>query len=155
MTTRREIKKNTKYLHDYETTEINTDRRRSRTEEEVRAKPKRPLRGHRGIYSRNDKEEANIIPEKVNGCLPKRTIAKHDEEEEEAGGDEDNDDAELEGDEDEGREDIEDQEREIEEPKNKKLNIKDNKKDNGKLRIEGIYLSISATTDKLTILNEY
>lgn len=146
--TRREIKKNTKYLHDYETTAVNTSRRRSRTEEEVRTKPKRPLRSHRDIYNRNEKDKVAILPTRVNGRLSKSSTLKpegaeeeEEEEEEEEQEEEHGDDAEQDGDEeDEEGEDEEDEEEQPKDSKNEKENDKENKKNNTKLKLEGTYI---------------
>ncbi|KAI4468299.1 aaa domain-containing [Holotrichia oblita] len=139
--TRREIKKNTKYLHDYETTAVNTSRRRSRNEEEVRTKPKRPLRNHREIYNRNEKDKVAILPTRVNGRLSKSSTLKpeggEEEEEEQEEEEENGDDAEQDGDEeDEEGDDVEDEEQQLEDTKTEKQDNKENKKNNTKLKLE-------------------
>ncbi|GJQ79234.1 hypothetical protein Trydic_g5478 [Trypoxylus dichotomus] len=136
ISTRREIKKNTKYLHDYETAEVNAGRRRSRNEE-VRPKTKKSLRSHRDIYSSNNKDKVSVIATRVNGRLSKSSTSKQEDDEEEQ---EEENDNELEGDEEdavEGEvEDAEDEEQPPDNVESEKQNNQGNKKDAAKLKIE-------------------
>lgn len=134
MTTRREIKKNTKYLHDYETTEINTSRRRSRNSEEVRSKTKRLLRSRRDVFERENQKK-NIMPPRVNGRFTK--IIKQDAEEDDDDDEERNN--ENEEDEEEEEEDIDVDTVQDSNTESKKQKKNTEQKNESAIKVEGIH----------------
>lgn len=143
MTTRREIKKNTKYLHDYETTEINAGRRRPRNNEGVRTKTKRLLRSHRDIYAGNSKDKLDMIPTRISGRLSKNNVKHEETKEDEDEQEEENDEVELEGDDDDGDEHEEREEITVEgsddkEVKDEKVNNAAVRKDSPEVAMEGM-----------------
>ncbi|KRT86289.1 AAA protein, partial [Oryctes borbonicus] len=136
-TTARRLPDNTRRNVRDEINDVNTRRRRSRNEE-VRAKTKKSLRGHRDIYSSNNKEK--VIATRVNGRLSKSSISKQEDEEEEEEQEEEHEDEDLEGDEEDGAEDevedVEDDDQPHENTESEKQNNQENKKDTAKLKIE-------------------
>lgn len=82
VSTRREIKKNSKYLYDYETEEINTTRRKTRNEEEDRSEKSDKLNTTRRDDKEN-KEKENISNNRSNGRMKKERESKAENADEE------------------------------------------------------------------------
>lgn len=102
MSPRRQIKRNTKYIHDYETVNINVGRRNSNRDENI-SSTERSLRNHRDSFDKDDKEtEGTIQNSRTNARLLRRrkVVQRYNNDDAEDEDDDDEEDEQIDGDDD-------------------------------------------------------